>query len=105
MASILHRGANQYRPQFRRNGANLGKTFETRRDAEEWARVSEGKMTGGEPVQKRPIATLAEDEGVGPDAVFGPQTAIHRLNARSKIVQTWNCAHKAAVEDPVKPGG
>lgn len=46
----------------------------------------------------------AEEDGIGPNALFGPQTAIHRLNILSKIIQTWGRAHKVALENPVKAG-
>jgi integrase len=47
----------------------------------------------------------AEDgEPIGPDAECGPQTVIHRLNALSKLVQTWARAHKVPLDNPVKPG-
>lgn len=40
----------------------------------------------------------------GPDAECGAQTVIHRLNALSKLIQTWARAHKAPLDNPVKPG-
>jgi integrase len=40
----------------------------------------------------------------GPAAECGPQTVIHRLNALSKLIQTWTRAHKIPLENPVKPG-
>src|SRR3546814_18154947 len=47
----------------------------------------------------------AEDgEPTGPDAECSPQTVIHRLNALSKLLQTWARAHKVPLENPVKPG-
>ncbi len=47
----------------------------------------------------------AEDgELCGPAAKCGAQTAIHRLNALSKLIQTWARAHKVPLENPVKPG-
>ena len=47
----------------------------------------------------------AEDgEPTGPEAECGPQTVIHRLNALSKLIQTWARAHKAPLDNPVKPG-
>jgi integrase len=47
----------------------------------------------------------AEDgELCGPAAECGPQTVIHRLNALSKLIQTWARAHKTPLENPVKPG-
>ncbi len=47
----------------------------------------------------------AEDgETCGPEAECGPQTVIHRLNALSKLIQTWARAHKVPLDNPVKPG-
>jgi integrase len=40
----------------------------------------------------------------GPAAECGPQTVIHRLNALSKLIQTWSRAHKIPLENPVRPG-
>lgn len=52
---------------------------------------------------------LDEDSGedggqAGRGAECGPQTVIHRLNALSKLVQTWARANKVPLENPVKPG-
>jgi hypothetical protein len=52
MAGILERGPHQFRALIRRSGANICRIFETRREAEEWARSSEGKVTANEPVRK-----------------------------------------------------
>ena len=161
MANIQERGPYQFRVQVRRGGKSVSKTFETRREAEDWARITEGKVTGGEVVQKQTVASLAqacawmeahvgtnadarnqrghirywkdskfaawavsaihdwdviewrrevldeanaEDEGVGPEAVFGAQTCIHRMNALSKIIQTWARANKVVIGNPIKPG-
>jgi hypothetical protein len=60
------RGPHQYRAQIRRNGAYQSKTFETLKEAQQWRRVTDGKVSGGELV--------------GPDAECGPQPAIH-INA------------------------
>jgi integrase len=45
---IQVRGPNQYRVQVRRNGVYHSKTFETLRAAQEWQRITEGKVTGDE---------------------------------------------------------
>jgi integrase len=45
-----------------------------------------------------------DGELCGPAAECGPQTVIHRLNALSKLIQTWARAHKTPLENPVKPG-
>ena len=61
MASILHRGPGQYRVQIRRKGTNLCKTFETRKAAEEWAAIVEGKVVGGEKMERQQeTATLRQ---------------------------------------------
>jgi integrase len=163
MGSILHRGPHQYRVQVRRKGVNLCKTFETLQAAQDWCRVTEGKVTGDEYVDLKAtrsttlaqacawmqgqLATNAnarneathltywstskfaawslnaihdwdliewrrevldeesgEDEGVGPAAQFGAQTCIHRMNAMSKLIQTWARANKVPLENPVRPG-
>lgn len=163
---IQIRGPYQYRAQVRRNGVYQSKTFETLREAKEWRRIVEGKVTGDEFIDlrrarmttlaqacdwmldgklygNRPDAknvaaklrywktskfadwslislhdwdlielrreTLDEDnaedgETSGPQAECGPQTVIHRLNALSKLIQTWSRAHKVPLDNPVKPG-
>lgn len=53
MASIWKRGPNQFCVRIRRNGVSLSETFETKTAAEEWARVTEGKITGNEFVDRR----------------------------------------------------
>jgi integrase len=45
-----------------------------------------------------------DGESCGPAAECGPQTVIHRLNALSKLFQTWGRAHKLPLQNPVKPG-
>lgn len=164
--AIQKRGPSQYRVQIRRNGVYLSETFETLQEAQEWARVTEGRVTGGEVIDlKEAKATTlrkacqwaidgghagpgangknlnskwrywqttdladwslasiadwdliewrrtvldednAEDgELVGPDTDGGPQTCIHRLNALSKLFQTWSRAKKVKLDNPVKPG-
>jgi integrase len=163
---IQVRGPDQFRVQVRRNGVYQTKTFEKLRDAQEWQRVMEGKVTGEEfqDLKRARATTLAEacdwmldgkhvgtnanaknvaaklrywkeskfaawslaalhdwdliewrrdvldednaEDGAttGPDAECGPQTVIHRLNALSKLVQTWARAHKVALDNPVRPG-
>jgi len=166
LSGIQVRGPHQYRVQVRRNGVTRSKTFETLREAKEWQRVMEGKVTGEELVDLRQaqnttlgqacdwaiegkhagtgsnaknlnskfrywmttsladwsLAAIhdwdliewrrkvldedaAEDDAlVGPEAECGPQTAIHRLNALSKLVQIWRRAHKVPLDNPVVPG-
>lgn len=43
-------------------------------------------------------------ESVGPDAECSAQTVIHRLNALSKLIQTWSRAHKIVLVNPVSRG-
>jgi integrase len=45
-----------------------------------------------------------DGESCGPAAECGAQTVIHRLNALSKVIQTWARAHRIPLENPVKPG-
>lgn len=52
MATIWERGPYQYCVRIRRKGVSETKTFETRREAEEWARIMEGKVTGDEFVDR-----------------------------------------------------
>jgi integrase len=163
---IQVRGPHQYRVQVRRNGVYQSKTFETLREAQEWQRVVEGKVTGEEFVDSGRARTttlaaacdwmldgklygnnsdaknvaaklrywkrsrfadwslvslhdwdliewrrsvLDEDRAedgapAGPNAECGPQTVIHRLNALSKLIQTWSRAHKVPLDNPVRPG-
>ena len=79
MAGIQVRGPHQYRVQVRRNGVYLSETFETRREAQDWQRVMEGKVTGRELIDLRQAqqTTLGQacdwaiaggHAGVGPNA-------------------------------------
>ena len=47
---IQVRGPHQFRVQVRRNGVSQSKTFETLREAQEWQRITEGKVTGEEVI-------------------------------------------------------
>lgn len=48
MASITHRGPHQYQAQVRKKGyPSLTETFETRREAEDWAKKTEAEMSSG----------------------------------------------------------
>ncbi|WP_300303234.1 site-specific integrase [Ferrovibrio sp.] len=54
-------------------------------------------------------AALDEDsrdpgEIIGPDAEFGPQTAIHRLNFLSRVYNVWADLNKVQIVNPVGPG-
>jgi integrase len=49
-AGIQVRGPHQFRAQVRRNGVYQTKTFETLREAQEWRRITEGKVSGDELV-------------------------------------------------------
>lgn len=148
MATIIERGPSQFRAQIRRKGVSLSHTCESRREAEDWARVAEGKVTGGEVIERKAVASLGEacawmldHIGDRPNArnlrvklgywersefaswslsaihswdlvlwrnkvlasgECGAQTIIHRMNALSKLVQTWSEAHKISLENPVK---
>jgi hypothetical protein len=52
MATIWERGPSRHRVRIRRKGVSETKTFETRREAEERARIMEGKVTGDEFVDR-----------------------------------------------------
>jgi hypothetical protein len=54
---IQVRGPHRYRVQVRRNGVYQSKTFETLREAQEWQRIVEGKVTGEEFVDLRQART------------------------------------------------
>ncbi len=47
-AGIQVRGPHQFRAQVRRNGVYQTKTFETLREAQQWRRIMEGKVSGDE---------------------------------------------------------
>jgi len=163
---IQIRGPHQYRAQVRRNGVYRSKTFETLREAQQWRRTTDGKVSGDEfvdtktarnttlgqacdwmlegtragtnPNAKNVKANLrywkttrfctwsivsifdwdliewrrdvldednaSDGELVGPEAECGPQTVIHRLNALSKLIQTWRRANRVQLVNPVQPG-
>lgn len=48
MATIWSRGPYQFCVRIRRNGISETRTFESQRAAEQWARVTEGKVAGNE---------------------------------------------------------
>lgn len=48
MASIEKRGPYQYRVKVRRKGVSETRTFDSLKEAEDWARIMEGKVTGDE---------------------------------------------------------
>jgi Site-specific recombinase XerD len=48
MATIEARGPDRFRVKIRVRGKSLSKTFETRREAADWARVQEGRILGNE---------------------------------------------------------
>jgi len=53
MPEIQERGPHQFRVQFRRNGVSVSQTFETRKEAQDWLRTTEGKLTGGETIDHK----------------------------------------------------
>lgn len=166
MATIWERGPYQFCVRVRRKGVSETRTFETRREAEEWSRIMEGKVTGDEFVDRskardttvsqaldwyarvvipktprsakvkltqitywrasrfadwsllslRPWDLVewrrevldednAEDGGrIGPDAAFGAQTCVHRLNLISHLYGQWSLIHQVDVLNPVVRG-
>jgi integrase len=52
MATIEERGPCQFRVKIRRKNVTQTRTFETRKQAEDWARVVEGKITADEYVDR-----------------------------------------------------
>jgi hypothetical protein len=59
---IQLRGSHQYRVQIRRNGVYLSETFETLRQAQEWQRVMEGKVTGGDVIDLKQAQATTLDK-------------------------------------------
>jgi len=53
MATIWKRGPYQFCVRVRRNDVDKTETFETRQEAEKWARITEGKVTGDDTVDLR----------------------------------------------------
>src|SRR4051794_27819661 len=47
---------------------------------------------------------ILDEDAEDPEPECGPQTVIHRLNALSKLFQTWARANQVALENPVNPG-
>ncbi len=45
-----------------------------------------------------------DGEEIGPDAAFGPQTCVHRLNLISHLYSQWSLIHKVSIENPVVRG-
>src|SRR5712671_2129674 len=62
---IQVRGPYQYRAQLRRNGVYQSKTFETLREAQEWRRIVEGKVTGNEFIDLRRARMTALTQACG----------------------------------------
>jgi integrase len=166
MASIWKRGSYQFCARIRRNGFSETKTFETKTEAQNWARLTEGKVTGEEVIDrslaretsltrglewyekvilpKTPRSAKgkqtqidywkaskfadwsllalhpwdlidwrrealdednAEDGGqIGPEAIFGAQTCVHRLNLVSHLYSQWSLIHRIPLENPVVRG-
>jgi integrase len=166
MASISKRGPHQFCARIRRNGVSKTKTFETKTEAQDWARLTEGKVTGEEVIDrsgarettlrrglewyekvivpKTPRSAkgkqtqidywkaskfadwslvalhpwdlidwrrevLDEDNAkdgaqIGPEAIFGAQTCVHRLNLISHLYNQWSLIHRIPVENPVVRG-
>lgn len=52
MATIEKRGPFQFRAKIRRRGRSVSRTFETKSEAEQWARVEEGRIAGDEYVDR-----------------------------------------------------
>ena len=53
MATIWERGPYQFCARVRRNGATETRTFESRKDAERWAAIIEGKIVGDDYDDRR----------------------------------------------------
>ncbi len=62
MPAIQKRGPHQFRVQFRRNGVSVSETFETYKAAEDWLKTTDGKLTGGQPLEHKAVrsTTLLE---------------------------------------------
>lgn len=76
MATIEQRGYAQYRVKVRRRGVTRTKTFESLREAQNWARIEEGRISGEDFVDRqaskltflRVALDLYEKEGLSKDA-------------------------------------
>lgn len=64
MATIEDRGDFQYRVRIRRKGVSRSKTFETYREAEEWALRMDGKIAGDELADDREARGTTLQEAV-----------------------------------------
>ena len=90
MASILHRGSNQYRVQIRRKGTSVCRTFETRREAEDWGRVMEGKISGGETATISTAGLAPGDYTVTGHISEGPKPTQHaECNTSFRVRASW----------------
>ena len=52
MATIEERGPYQFRVKIRRRGRSVTRTFETKSEAQQWARVEEGRVAGDEYIDR-----------------------------------------------------
>lgn len=166
MASIWRRGSYQFCARVRLQGITKTRTFSTRREAENWARILEGKISGDDLVDQskaretsliqalswyeknivpktprsaqtklglikywkaskfadwslvsiRPWDLLewrrealdedntTDGQQTGPQAEFGPQSVIHRLNLISHLYGQWSLVHQVPLDNPVVRG-
>lgn len=52
MATIEVRGPHQFRVKIRRRGRSVTRTFETKSEAQQWARIEEGRVAGDEFIDR-----------------------------------------------------
>lgn len=95
LATIEQRGPHQFRVKIRRRGRSVTRTFETKSEAQQWARIEEGRVAGDEyvdrSVSKRTALAAAIDlyERDGLDA-----SKPNAKNTRSKL-RYWRSAEFA----------
>jgi integrase len=166
LATIWKRAPYQFCARIRRNRVSETKTFESKSEAQDWARLTEGKVSGEEIIDRNlaretslkrglewyekvivpetprsakgkqtqidywkasqyadwSLVALhpwdlidwrrevldednAEDGGqIGPEAIFGAQTCVHRLNLISHLYSQWSLIHRIPLENPVVRG-
>src|SRR4051812_28871998 len=95
MATIWERGPFQFCARVRRKGASETRTFETRKEAEDWAAIIEGKVIGEEPV----IRSKARDTTLSQALDWYEVTIVPRTprSAKGKLVQVryWRASRFA----------
>jgi integrase len=89
VATIKKRGPFQFQARVRRNGVSIAKTFETKSEAQEWARIIEGQITGGEHKDTRKATTTTLSEAC---EWYGKTLNFHAPSTKNKrsILKYWS---------------